>query len=343
VAIAALWAGVIFPALLVVGLASQTDVKSQEVPAKPWGNGAPEKKGPALRGRLVDEAGRPLPGTKVILYGGLFTRWKIAESETDAEGRYRFETVQSAMIKDEKENRGDQYVGIRFEHPTHVESDGQSWRDIRIPGVPGHMETLDLQFTPGGRIEGLLKDAKTREPIKNLDLRVMQRPKAPGQRSRFWWYATTDNEGRFRTINLFPGEYDVDANSTTMGYPVLGRVKVEAGKTTSVNFDAVSLPKVIGGRVLDAAGQPIAEVEVTLLAPKDSDAELYHSDDFEKIRSRAWTIFRPSWMERFELAFLPGLEQSRFVMASHKEFGWAKVPVESLEKGEPIRLRPWKP
>src|SRR5262249_17527057 len=135
----------------------------------------------------------------------------------------------------------------------------------------------------GGHIEGLLKDATTHDPLKNLNLRVTQRPNAQGRGSRFWWYATTDDKGRFRTISLFPGEYDVDVNSTTMGYPVLGRGKVEAGKTTFVNCDAVSLPKVIGGRVLDAAGQPIAEVEVTLLAPKDSDAELYHSDDFEKI------------------------------------------------------------
>jgi hypothetical protein len=54
-------------------------------------------------------------------------------------------------------------------------------------------------------------------------------------------------------------------------------------------------------------------------------------------------IFRPKWLDRFELAFLPGLEESRFVLTAQKEQGWAKVPVESLERGEPIRLRPWKP
>ena len=62
-----------------------------------------------------------------------------------------------------------------------------------------------------------------------------------------------------------------------------------------------------------------------------------------KVRTRAWTNFRPGWQERFELAFLPGLEGWRFVLAVHKELGWAKVPVERLEQGEPIRLRPWKP
>jgi hypothetical protein len=84
-------------------------------------------------------------------------------------------------------------------------------------------------------------------------------------------------------------------------------------------------------------------VHPSLLAPNDSNAEPRGEDDFMKMRSRAWTIFRPSWQERFELAFLPGLEQSRYVLAVHNELGWAKVPIESLAKGEPIRLRPWKP
>jgi hypothetical protein len=99
---------------------------------------------------------------------------------------------------------------------------------------------------------------------------------------------------------------------------------------------------VIGGRVVDAAGKPLDGVEVTLLAPADSEVELHKADDFMKVRTRAWTIFRPKWQDRFELALLPGLEPVRFVLAMHRELGWAKVPVASLEKGEPIRLRPWK-
>ena len=57
----------------------------------------------------------------------------------------------------------------------------------------------------------------------------------------------------------------------------------------------------------------------------------------------AWTNFRPGWQERFELDFLPGLEGSRFVLAVHKELGWAKAPWNASSRGEPIRLRPWSP
>jgi hypothetical protein len=119
-------------------------------------------------------------------------------------------------------------------------------------------------------------------------------------------------------------------------------VKVEPGKITTATFDAVSLPRVIGGVIVGAGGKPRDGVEVTLLDPKDSDIEPRGGDDFMNVRTRALTIFRPKWRPRFELALLPGLEQSRFVLAIHKELGWARVPVESLEKGEPIRLRPWK-
>jgi hypothetical protein len=249
--------------------------------------------------------------------------------------------VQSSMIRNAKKDDWDYNLGVRVEHPTHVEADGRSWRDIRFTTSPRHVETLDLKLSPGGHIEGVLKDAKTGSPLKRLDLRIMTPTKSHGHGSTFHAYATTDDQGRFRSITLYPGEYDVEANSPTHDYPVIGKVNVDAGKVTPVNF-SVSLPRVLSGRVVDAAGKPLDGVELTLLAPRDSGVEIDGEKAFSKVRTRAWTIYRPKWQERFELAFLPGLEGARFVLACHKQFGWAKVSVESLEKGEPVRLRPWK-
>jgi hypothetical protein len=120
--------------LAVVGLPAFADdpPRDAERPAE-----AP--KGPTLQGRITDEAGKPLPGAKVILHGGLATRWKIAEADSGADGRYRIEDVQSSTIRDAKEDRWNYNVGIRVEHPTHVEADGHSWRDIRIPADAGHV------------------------------------------------------------------------------------------------------------------------------------------------------------------------------------------------------------
>jgi protocatechuate 3,4-dioxygenase beta subunit len=304
---------------------------------------AAKQRGPAVEGRITDEARRPLRGAKVILYGGMATRWKIAEAKTGAKGRYRFDSVRSTLVKDSEFGRWDQYVGVRVEHPTHVEADGRSWRDLRIPGIAGHVETLDLKLTPSGYIDGLLRDGRTGEPLKKLDLLIMTPSGSHGHGATFHDYATIDVRGRFPSISLFPGDHDGEVNSTTLGYKVIGRVKLEPGKVATATFDAVSLPRVIGGRVVDGAGKPLDDVEVTLLAPKDSGVEPRGEGDFVRVRTRAWTIFRPRWQECFELAFLPGLEGSRFVLAIHKERGWAKVTVESVERGGPIRLRPWKP
>jgi protocatechuate 3,4-dioxygenase beta subunit len=304
---------------------------------------APEEaRGPALEGRVVDEKGQPLPGARIILYAGVATRWKCAETQTGDDGRYRFDSVQSSMIKDEKTGRWDQHVGLRVEHPTHVEADGRSWRDLTIPGVAGHVETLNLKLTPAGHIDGLLKEAPDGKPITDLDLRALLSPNGSGRRSDFHVYAKTDDGGRFHSLSLFPGEYELEVNSSTLDYPLIGRVKVEPGKTTAVTFDKVALPKVVEGVVLDAAGKPLDGVEVTLLAPEHSGVQLRSKNDFMNVRSRAWAITRPKWQERFQLAFLHRLEQSRFVLAAH-ETGWSKVSVESLQKGEPIRLQAWEP
>lgn len=295
---------------------------------------------PSLLGRIVDEEGKPLPGAKVILYAGFATRWKIAEGTTDANGMYRIDDIQSSMIQGEKEDRWDYYVGVRVEHPTHVEADGRSWRDILIPSIPGHEEKLDFRLTKGGHIAGVLKDARTGRPLKDLDLRLLQPSDNRGNNVTFSSYAKTDDRGRFRSITLFPGEYRIDVNDSTMGFPLLGKVKVEPWMVTEVIFDGVTLPEVIEGRVLDADDKPIGNVDVTLLDPKDSDIVPRGKEDYSRVRTRAWTITRDD-EGKFALGILPGLEQSRSVLAVHETLGWAKMPVEGIKKGEPIRLRPW--
>jgi protocatechuate 3,4-dioxygenase beta subunit len=301
-------------------------------------------RGPSLQGRITDEAGRPLEGARVILYGGIATRWRVAETVTGGDGRYRFDEVRAAMVKDEATGRWDQFAGFQVRHPTHVPADGKSWRDVRIPGIPEHVETFDLRMTPGGHVEARLAEAGTGRPLAKLDLRVLHPPQGPGSRSpsTYLTYATTDEQGTFRSDTLFPGEYQVQVNSGTLDYPEIGRVQVEAGRTSTANFADVTLPRVIAGRVVGADGQPIDGVEVTLLAPDDSDVALRSgADELQRVRSRAWAVTSDWNGHRFELAFLPGLEEARFVLAAHKRLGWAKVSVTSLERNEPIRLRPW--
>jgi hypothetical protein len=119
---------------------------------------------------------------------------------------------------------------------------------------------------------------------------------------------------------------------------LLGTVKVEAGRTAQVKFEPIALPKLLKGVVMGADGKPVSGVEVTLLAPADEGVILTKPREFD-VRSRSWDLTRADG--RFTLAFLPGLEKSRFVLAWHKRHGWTKISVKDLESGTPVRLAPW--
>jgi beta-lactamase regulating signal transducer with metallopeptidase domain len=187
----------------------------------------PAKRMPELRGTLTRN-GKPVPDAKIVLYGGFATRWRIAETATDAAGKYRFENVSSSIMGRGADAK--HYVGVQVEHARLVPADGKSWRDLAIPVKPGTVETLDLALTEGGFIEGRLlsTDGKPRAkaPIR------MYIPAKPGVRrgaSLFHAYATTDERGEFRSPPLFAGKYFVEENARD--YPLLGEAVVEADKT----------------------------------------------------------------------------------------------------------------
>jgi hypothetical protein len=207
----------------------QQDAKAETKPAQ-----QPDKQGPILTGRVVDEAGRPLPGVRIILYNGLCSRWKGQEATTDQDGRYRFDPLRTgAMIEDGPSGRWDWRPGMRLEHPTHASADGKSWWDIRVPGIDRKEHVQDFEMVPGGRLAGRVLDPKTKAPLKRLGLNIGS---PTGRNPRFHVYARTDDGGRFISEPLFPGEYVVDVNSAELGMPVLGKVQIEAKKTLEMEF-----------------------------------------------------------------------------------------------------------
>ena len=289
-----------------------------------------------LHGTLTDEKGDPLPGVKVQLYSGVATRFEGQNATTDSKGTYRFEPLSTgAYFRREKDEPWDFYIGIRLVHDTHVCADGMSWHDITVSTKPGHSQKQDFKMVPGGKVTGTIVDAKTKMPLK-LDLRLLSPVSNDrGHNVKYSAYLPSDENGRFTSPSLFPGEYTIDVNATTLRYPLLGQVKVEAKKTVEVNFSA-SLPRQITGKVVDENAKPVNGAYATILLPQ----------------TKEWTIERgrvikggsESWSHTYEegtfkLAVLPGLESADTVVVAHKKFGSATISIRDLDANKPVVLK----
>ena len=83
------------------------------------------------------------------MYGGFATRWAVAETRTDAEGRYRFDRVEGSRILDEEADRWDFCVGVSVgsiregNPPEHL-----PWKDVVVRDEPGFVKRLDFRFDP---------------------------------------------------------------------------------------------------------------------------------------------------------------------------------------------------
>lgn len=180
--------------------------------------------GPALEGRVTDDAGRPIAGAKVILWGGLATRLRGEETSTDADGRYRFAPLKTgALILDEPSGRWDFHTGMTLEHPDFASADGESWWEVRVTGTEGQVTRRDFKMLRGGSIEGHVTATTGGPAVAGLDLRLVH------AKTGFLRYVRTDREGRFRESGLHPGEYKIDVNDPALRYPVMATVEVKAG------------------------------------------------------------------------------------------------------------------
>ncbi len=109
----------------------------------------PTLAGPVLWGVVLHPSGAPLAGVEVTAHGGFATRWPLASTRTDAEGRYRFEGVEGSRILDEERDVWDLYVGVCV---GSVSSGNPAaflpWKDVRVPQDPGTVVRLDFVFDP---------------------------------------------------------------------------------------------------------------------------------------------------------------------------------------------------
>ncbi|MCB9857468.1 MAG: carboxypeptidase regulatory-like domain-containing protein [Phycisphaerales bacterium] len=189
-----------------------------------------------LEGRVTDELGRPLAGVKIMLMGGVATRWEAGSAVTNDDGIYRFDPVPNGYFQQVESVDGTRTwrncFGMRISHQDYVAEDKQDWWDFQIPFEPGTYYR-DLRLTPGGRLRGSIMSGDGTMPAAGLDLRVMGIMDLNGCAS----YATTDSEGRFCIDrSLHAGEYEIQVNDPKENYAVLSCVRITVGEVASVDI-----------------------------------------------------------------------------------------------------------
>jgi len=225
-----------------------------------------EQGGPILRGRVVDEAGRPLAGVWVVLYSGSDTRIPGQNMLTGADGRYRFDPLKTGnRLLTGEAGRWDLGVGVRVEHPTHASDDRRSWWELRVPDVDGREYVKDFTMVPGGSLEGRVVDADTGKPLPGVNLLVEG---VLSQQGKFGRHAMTAEDGRFvlagffpgpytirvELTGLFPGEYADEADLSRPGLLVRGHVTIAAQQRTRVDFPIKAATEAWVAKVLEAHG-----------------------------------------------------------------------------------------
>jgi uncharacterized GH25 family protein len=171
------------------------------------------RRGGVLKGRVLDRAGKPVPGTMVRLK--MFNpRAGVEDSppvKADAEGAFRMEGVPRGKGILRAEAPG-------FFQPDYPQQEWQALQQGNIPEacaaeVPAEGEgTKDLVLAPGGVVEGVVVD-RDGKPAPGISVNLYAKgPKGGGGGTG----GLSDAEGKFRAEGAAPGE-EVVANASGPG------------------------------------------------------------------------------------------------------------------------------
>ncbi|HET6202895.1 MAG TPA: carboxypeptidase regulatory-like domain-containing protein [Planctomycetota bacterium] len=153
------------------------------------------------------------------------------------------------------------------------ESSGSSQRSIEVPDGPELV--LDVTLS-GGAIAGRVVRASDRKPLSGVSVGIFPADLPPGRANpKGHGWAHTDEEGRYRVIELEPGTYVVRAGGG-VGIPASGEegafagetrdgVEVREGDEVALDF-ALSAGGTAVVTVLDPGGRPVKGAFVGLIA-----------------------------------------------------------------------------
>ncbi|HSD87020.1 MAG TPA: carboxypeptidase-like regulatory domain-containing protein, partial [Kofleriaceae bacterium] len=152
--------------------------------------------GRSLSGIVTDATGGPIGGARIDaakLDGSIQPSDAVASTLTGPDGHYKLSVSEGQLL-------------VAASEPSYAPQS----RYVEVGAAGG---SADFQLVPGGVIEGIVRDAQSREPVAGAIVGAERdTPAMFGERSRH--EATTGKDGRFRLAGLRPGAYELDAKAT---------------------------------------------------------------------------------------------------------------------------------
>jgi protocatechuate 3,4-dioxygenase beta subunit len=253
-----------------------------------------------LTGRVV-RGGAPVAGVRVRAEGAQ----RVLDTASDAEGRFAFEGLEPSAY------------ALTASH----EGEDAAEEVVLEPQVPP--PEVELVLGGGVRVRGTVRDAQGR-PIADAEVAIW----AGGQRRGADWTTTrTGADGTYSLGPVAPGRYQLKARAARFLALVSEEYPVDG--VTPVDFQ-LTQAEVVEGRVVDAAGAPIAGAWLWLSKREDSsagpDGEDSHPEDPEA------SIHEATSDE--EGAFVLGVPEAGtwYLKARHKDFVAARLRVAAPQQ-----------
>lgn len=202
--------------------------------------------GRTLSGTVTDVTGGAVVGARIDaarLDGNARLGRAVAVAFTDREGRYKLTTGAGQLL-------------VAASHPEYAPQ--TRYVDLGAAGA-----TASFALVPGGAIEGVVRDAQTKQPVPGAIVRVRQGGSALELAEASERTVTGDGDGAFRITGLRPGTYDLSAREGGRATRAPLRVGLGVAEQQADVVLLVGATAAIRGTVVDEAGGAAAGVTVT--------------------------------------------------------------------------------